>query len=258
MLHAQTAPALSTDSPLMIYTAGPGITAPELLPHAAAQSYVNDHCKDHKQGKITFSLIVDANGEPRNVYFLSAFGDMVDVLMLKHVTEDRFKPGTLNGQPVAIAESLDVFVRSCLHSQKDKNGQEELVLYFSAEPQQTLRPPVDPPLQTVLVSGTGLSKNPSDPDPPAALKGGSFTNPTRLVTSGFVPKIDPRIFGPGDYAVSVVVDRYGMPHRMKVLRSSHSGLEKQLAGIVYFYRFKPAMKNGEPVPATTVIELSDR
>jgi hypothetical protein len=204
--HCQ-APQL-TEAPVKIYSAAPGIIPPELLPHPVSEPYVSDHCTGNQQGKISFSLIVDADGTPRNIFFLQPLGTDLDVLALKHVTEVRFKPGTLNGQPVAVAESLDVSLRTCLRDEKDAHGQTRMVLHLAAEPEQELEPPVDPPSEVVLVSGTGLSNKPSDPDAGVFKVGGDVKGPVPFPFGDSMFALERQLLGRGDYKVSVLVDRH--------------------------------------------------
>ncbi|MGA8087199.1 MAG: energy transducer TonB [Terracidiphilus sp.] len=251
VLTAQSA----SDTPAKIYSAGPDVTAPELLPHQVSQPYVNDHCTGDQQGKVTFSLIVDANGEPRNVFFLHPLGADLDVLALKHVTEDHFKPGTLNGQPVAVAESLDVSVRTCLRDEKDARGQARMVLHLAAEPEQELKPPVDPPQQVVLVSGNGVTPTPEEPNPLVYKVGGDVKPPHYFPPSTDEMRFARGLLDLGDYKVSVLVDRNGMPSSIRILDSAQPGKEQQIARIMSVWRFRPAMLNGRPVPARTEISL---
>jgi hypothetical protein len=254
LLITQTSQTPTEGDPVKIYTAGPGITAPELLPHTAPEQFVADHCNGDQQGKISFSLIVNASGEPRNIFFLQPLGTDLDVLALKHVTDDRFKPGILNGLPVAVAESLDVSLRTCLRDEKDEHGQKHMVLHLAAEPEQELKPPVDPPQQVVLVSGNGVTATPDDPNPLVYKVGGDVKQPHTFPPSADEMRFARGLLDLGDYKVSVLVDRNGMPSSLRILDAAQPGREQQVAGIVRLWRFKPAMVNGQPVP--TRIEIS--
>jgi hypothetical protein len=255
ILNAQTPSAPLAAASVTIYAAGPGIIAPELLPLTIPRQYVSDHCKGEEQGNVVFSLIVDTTGEPRNIFFLNPIGDDLDLLALKTVIEDRFKPGTRNGSPVPIAESIDVSVRTCLKDEKQADGKQQTILHLASEPQQHLKPPVDPPQQVVLVSGTGLSANPSDPDEGILKVGGDIKAPIPFPTPDSTRMLVRRFLRGADYKVSVVVDRYGMPTRLKILDAGQPGHEQLVAGLVRLWRFKPAMRNNEPVPTRTEFRL---
>jgi hypothetical protein len=251
LLTAQSAPG----NPVKIYTIGPGITTPELLPRVASEPYVSDHCSGDAQGTASFSVIVNAAGEPRNIYFLRPLGSDLDVLALKRVTEDRFKPGSLNGTPVAVALSLDVSVRTCLRDEKDAHGQTRMVLHLAAEPEQQLKPPVDPPQQVVLVSGNGVTPTPDEPNPLVYKVGGDVKPPHYFPPSADEMRFARGLPDLGDYKVSVLVDRNGMPSSIRILDSAQPGREQQVARIMSVWRFTPAMLNGEPVPARTEVSL---
>ncbi len=255
---AQSQPADSPQNPEKVFPFGSAITAPELLPHVTSKPYVSDHCKGNEEGKVTLSVIVDANGEPRNVYFLNPVGDDLDVLALKHALEDRFKPGAKDGKPVAVAANLELTIHTCLRDEKDAQGKQQVVLHQASEPQQRLAPPTDPPQQAVLVSGSGLTPNPSNPDAGIFTIGGDIKAPVEFPSAPATAAAIQRLLGGGVYKVSVVVDRYGMPERLKILDAEQPGREQQVAGIIRLWRFKPALRNGEPVPVRTEVKINSR
>ncbi len=55
----------------------------------------------------------------------------------------------------------------------------------------------------------------------------------------------------GVCAISIVVDTRGYPQNPRVVRSLGMGLDEKALEAVSRYRFKPALKNGKPVPAIT-------
>lgn len=254
---AQPQPA-DSQTPEKVFAFGSGITAPELLPHPATKPYVSDHCKGDEEGKVTLSLIIDTNGEPRNVYFLTPIGDDLDVLALKHALEDRFRPGAKDGKPVAVAASIELSLRTCLRDEKDAQGKQQVVLHLASEPQQRLMPPLDPHEQVVLVTGSGLAPNPSTPDAGIFAVGGDIKPPVEFPPAPSTNAAVQRLLGGGVYKVSVVVDRYGMPERLKILDAEQPGREPQVAGIIRLWRFKPALRNGEPVPVRTQVKINSR
>jgi Gram-negative bacterial TonB protein C-terminal len=64
-----------------------------------------------------------------------------------------------------------------------------------------------------------------------------------------------RFLDGADCKVSVVVDRYGMPSRLRILDAGQPGHEQPVASIVRLWRFKPAMRNNEPVPVRIEFRL---
>jgi TonB family protein len=62
----------------------------------------------------------------------------------------------------------------------------------------------------------------------------------------------------GIVLVSLIVDTHGRPQEIKVVRPLGMGLDEKAVEAAGKYRFKPAMKNGEPVPVTVIVEVNFR
>lgn len=245
----------SQPPPVNIYTPGPGIAAPQLLPSAIPHTYANGNCRVQEDGTATFAVIVDATGQPRNIYFQNPIGDDLDLIALKEVLGDRFKPGAQGSAPVAVATSIAVTLHTCLTETKNAQGKSQDVLELSSAPVQELKPPVDPPRQALLVSGSGLSANPADPEAGIVENpAGDVMPPVQFPPTKTTLAEASRLLR-GQYKVSVVVDRYGLPQRLRILDAELPGQEHAIAGIVRLFRWKPAMKDGAPVPARTTAGL---
>jgi len=54
------------------------------------------------------------------------------------------------------------------------------------------------------------------------------------------------------------VDAHGYPENPRVVRSLGMGLDEKALEAVQRYRFKPAMKDGKPVPVTILVEVNFR
>lgn len=242
------AQAPQPDTPVSIYTAGSDVTSPQLLPSTLPHTYAMGNCRANEDGAITFSLIVDAAGQPRNIYFLQPNGDDLDLIALREVIGDRFTPGARAGAPVAIAASVQITLHACLAEQKDARGKTQDVLQLVSAPVQEIKPPVDPPKQAVLVSGTGVSNNPSDPISDVKKLEPGIAKPVAFPPSNFALSQGRILLGPGRYKVSIVVDRYGLPERLKILDAELPGREQQIAAFFRLFRWNPALKDGAPVP----------
>jgi TonB family protein len=59
----------------------------------------------------------------------------------------------------------------------------------------------------------------------------------------------------GICVVSLVVDAEGVPQNVRVLKGLGSGLDKNALEAVKDYRYLPAMRDGEPVPAVITVEV---
>ncbi len=58
--------------------------------------------------------------------------------------------------------------------------------------------------------------------------------------------------------LSLIVDAQGNPQRVQVVRHLGKGLDKKAVEAVKQYRFKPAMRHGEPVAVEVNIEVNFR
>jgi TonB family protein len=259
--QATTAPSSQTDAQstrVKVYTVGPDVSAPELLPPNPAP-IPEEKCKNKEDGKVTLSVLVDATGKPRNLTFLKPLGSALDRLAFQLVAADRFKPGTRDGAPVVVAQSVEVGIQACNEEKKDEAGKKISQLRLRAQPVQRLEALPEPPNETVLKSG-----EPSWNDPQVANsrvyrggKGVSAPVPLNAPTAEFTKEA--RMAGhQGVCIVSLIVDAQGRPQEIKVLRALGMGLDEKAVEAVGKYRFKPAVKNGEPVPVRVAVEVNFR
>lgn len=58
--------------------------------------------------------------------------------------------------------------------------------------------------------------------------------------------------------IAIIVDAHGYPQNPRVVRSLGMGLDEKALESVRRYRFKPAMKDGRPVPAMITVEVDFR
>ncbi len=62
----------------------------------------------------------------------------------------------------------------------------------------------------------------------------------------------------GNVQLTIVVDEHGLPKDIKVSRSLGLGLDQKAMEAVAKWRFKPAMKDGKPVPVYATVEVNFR
>ncbi len=60
--------------------------------------------------KVVVGMTVDATGKPSNLKILQSLGPGMDNNVLRAISQYRFTPGTLDGQPTAIPLTLEVVV----------------------------------------------------------------------------------------------------------------------------------------------------
>ncbi len=249
--------ALSTQSPVAdaqparvkVYAEGPGVTAPQLLP-LNLPLLSDKNCEEKGKGKVVLSVIVDATGRPRNLMFLQPLGTDLDKLALKIAAADRFTPGTRQGAPVAVAQSLELDLKACLEKTKDNAGKKISVVHLIGPPVQKAAALRNSPEETVFASD----------DPPHAYRVGNgvtfpvflYSQPAQFSDEARRDKFQ------GTCVLSLIIDAQGMPQDLKVVRKLGHGLDENAVAAVSHDRFKPAMKNDEPVSVQTEVEVSFR
>ncbi|MGD0346666.1 MAG: energy transducer TonB [Terracidiphilus sp.] len=247
---AYTRPAAQT-----AYYAGPGITAPELLPVKVTDA-ATGRCK-HFDATAVLSAVVDATGVPHNVYFLHPIGNDLDTMVLKLALAERFKPGMHDGAPAATVDSVEVNLKACIEKQKNETGQKIEVLRVQSVPHQILSLQ-EPPSEgaTLTLSSTSPSQ-PGDRDRVPRNVGGGISAPRPILQpeAEFSDKARKERLQ-GMCLVALVVDEHGMPQNVHMIRKLEPSLDQKALDAVNRYRFRPAMKNdGTPVPVFITVQI---
>lgn len=229
-----------------VYAVGPGVTAPELLPLNLAPIPA-EKCKKKVDGKVVLSVLVDESGQPRNIVFLKPLGSDLDKLALKLVAADRFKPGTSDGKPVVVAQSVEVDFQACIDEINNDAGKKASWLRLRAQPEQKLGMLPQPLDEIVLASGNrGITR-----------VGGGVSAP--VVIHSIEPKFSDEATRSnigGVCIVTLIVDAHGMPQNVRVTQKLGYGLDEKAIEAVNHFRFKPAVKDGEPVEVKVSIEIN--
>ena len=106
MYDAASAAALG---PLRVST---GVVAPKLIKSAGLPAIAGlSEAFIPGDTTVVVSMTVDAKGKPTNVSIEQGFGPVVDQEVLKAVSNFRFEPGTLDGQPFALPVRLQVVIQ---------------------------------------------------------------------------------------------------------------------------------------------------
>lgn len=241
------------------YYAGPGVTVPELLPFAPAEP-VSGHCKKF-DGTVVLSAVVDANGVPHNIYFLSPLANDLDKLALNVATFDRFRPGSRDGNPVPVVISVKEKLSACIEKNKDETGREISLVRLRSVPVQDLellQPPRPGATLTFIIDDSPLQL----PKAPVALPSRVFSDisapqvlksvEARYSDSARATKLQ------GVCLITLIVDVHGMPQSIKLSKSLEPGLDQNALYAISHYRFTPAMKYGTPIPVQVTIEVDFR
>lgn len=242
-----------TPETVKVYEPSKPVTEPRLLPPAEPADFPKD-CSNTMEGESELSLLVDTNGQPRNLMFLRPSGTIADRFAIVIASADRFAPGTLNGEPVVVAETLDVKMEACIGLVKDEAGKLESGWLLKSTPKQKLKKPKNPPQVANL----------APPNAPAAVKVGMVKRPDFfgngesapvLIYSEYANYTPTHPGTKGSCEVSLMVDAHGLPEDLHVLKKLDPGLDQSALAAVEKYRFFPAIKADEPVPAAVVVSV---
>jgi TonB family protein len=101
-----------TTTPLRVST---GVDAPKLIHTVAIESDSNPNWDVFvADRKTVVEMTVDATGKPNDLKIVKSLGTVMDRNVLAAVSQYRFTPGTLDGQPTAVPVNLEVTLRSPL------------------------------------------------------------------------------------------------------------------------------------------------
>jgi TonB family protein len=239
-------PALKTrpaTSAAEIVDLGPDVTAPILIPRIVP-SFDRSSCgKKSFQGKVTFSFVVDAEGVPSKIIMLTVLGNDLDRLAILILASDRFKPGTRGGIPVAVREAAEIRLHACVSIQEE-SGKLNQRIGVDAQPEQSFGKIPKSNRDEATVK-----------EQPA--KGVTAPVPLNNVEASYTDEARKAQIE-GMCIVSVVIDSYGFPQNPRLMKSLDAGLDLMALEAVEHYRFRPAMKDGQPVPVMISIEVNFR
>jgi TonB family protein len=253
---AQALPPVS-EAAVPVYSSADGLTAPRLIPVELALAPV-EACRRKEDGKVSLFFVVDTAGVPRNITFDRPLGSDLDRLALRVVGADRFNPGTLNANPVAVAQRVEVSLKTCRQESKDSSGKRNIFLRLRSIPDQSFSTVQKGSSSTVLTTPATLQEL-ENGTAQIYKVGGSITPPMVLNSPQADFTDDAREHKiSGTCVFSLIVDSQGMPQDLKLIRALGYGLDENAAEAVHQYRFKPAMKNGEPVSVRIGIEVTFR
>ena len=241
---------------IRVYAPGSGVTPPRLLPQTSPFERVKE-CKYDWSGEVVLSLLVGTAGRARNIMFQRPSGSILDPYAIQLASEDRFQPGTLDGKPVVVAESLQLKIEACLADVKDTEGKISGAWVVKDSPRQKLKKPKNPPQEVVFAPleepGSDVLRKVHRPEYFGAVRSAPvilFSEPARYTPKGEGAEIG------GVCKISLVVDAHGLPQNLHVLKSLSPGADQSALAAVSLYRFFPAIEDEEPVPAAIVVDVA--
>jgi len=223
-----TKPSAPTPDKDGVFSLGDGITPPELT-NAVAAAYPPDATEaDHPHVSV-LSLVVGIDGVPINVQVVNPHGSPFDEFAIAAVQQSRFQPGSLNGKPVPVLVHVRV----------------PFFHFTSAVPRLMLR----------YAQIGSFRPRPNDLNG----IGSGVTPPKAIVTA--MPEYSEQARRQkiqGVVVVSMLVTEEGLPTDIRVERSFGYGLDEKALEAAAKYRFKPAMRDGNPVSQRITVEMNFR
>lgn len=211
-----------------VYSAGPGILNPIVLERAAAV-YPADARPEEVNGACLLSLVIDADGAPAGIQVLRTHGAAFDAAAIEAVKQTKFEAGSLDGKPVPVR----IYARTRFFEDQ-RPAYPRIITQFGMN-------------GFGQFPAGGIASRPYD-KPPVALyaPAAQYSEQARKAKAQ------------GVVIVSVLVTEEGSPSDIKILKSMGMGLDESAMECVSQYRFKPAMKDGEPIAARIVVEVNFR
>ena len=252
-------PSQQEDAPrdrVRVYAPGSGVESAVIVPMVAAPSKI-EKCGNKLDGEVVLSLLVDTNGMARDIMFQSPDGSDIDRFAIAVAKFDRFKPGTLDGKPVVVAESLRLWIESCVLTSKDAAGKIVTERIIKKVPHQKLEKPQSPPQEAVLapidLPESDIARTVTRPD----YFGPTMSAPVLIhsVDAPYTPSTK-GAWITGICKLSLVVDANGLPRNVRVLKPLDPGLDRTALIAVNMYRFFPAIEDEEPVSAAVVVSVN--
>jgi TonB family protein len=237
------------------------VSPPELIPPATRLT-TPEHCKGKIKGRVRLSVIVDAQGAPRNINFLEPLGNDLDKLALLTMDNDRFKPATQDGNPVATAQIVTMELNACESESTGEGEKNAIALHLRSLPEQHFSPLADIPKHVILgpTVAQNLAKqyNEHHFDKVGQYKNGTIISAPKLIryTEAQYTLQARKESVSGICLVSLIVDTNGMPQKIRVVRPIGYGLDENAIEAVSHYRFQPALADGFPVAVPIQVQVN--
>ena len=204
-----------------VYFVGPEVSAPTLA-HPVPAIYTDEMVKSKVAGMSTWLLVIRADGTPTDAHVVQALGTPFDQAAVDAINRSKFEPGKLTGKPVDVRVGVIVPFRYGKYPSTP----------FIAVIERDLDP-------------TANGWNSANSQPAA----------THTVSASFSSDAIKARYQ-GIALISTLVGTDGLPGAMHVTRPIGMGLDQVAIDAVKRYRFRPAMRDGTPVPAQINVEVS--
>lgn len=250
---AAASPAALPPGTVQVYLPRSPVKPPRLLPPAEPVDFPK-HCTDTSVGESELSLLVDTDGRARNIMFLRPSGTLADRFAVIIASRDRFAPGTLNGKPVVVAETLRVKAEACIGLEKDASGKLVPNWLLKSAPKQKLKKPKNAPQVAELAPLKSEDKKKAITVRRPDFFGNGESAPV-LLYSEYADYTPSQPGTKGACEVALVVDEHGLPQDLHILKKLDPGLDRSAVDAVERYRYFPAIRGNKPVPAALVVRV---
>ncbi|HEU5352763.1 MAG TPA: energy transducer TonB [Terracidiphilus sp.] len=259
MIAQQTPPAAtpsaqaSGDEILTIQPSTTGLVSP-VIQMAELRPAAHKRCKHADEKKVALFAAIDADGRP-HFSPSDASGRMGWAAQL--LQSEHYLPATLNQKPVAVALRIALEVSAC----RDKHAKKDSPVdptRLSRQPKISLEPLGIPVTQVDLSADGAIESFSTDKvqnvvfvvkgrvDPPVFIDAPDVQFPDEL-----------RAVAPeGNCRFDVIVGKDGRVKQFGLSHASNPVFIPSAAQAVSGYLFKPAMRNGEPVPVQIQIVIN--
>jgi TonB family protein len=207
-----------------VYFAVPGIITPVVIDRAPVE-YPANAPDSAVEGMTVLKLVVSEEGTATDIEVVASHGDAFDRAAIDALQRCKFDPATLNGKPVPI----HIFARVRFFEDKRETYPRILAHYG-------------------LGAGIRAPSTRNFDQPPVPLN----AVPAEYSDKARKAKVQ------GVVLVSTMISDDGSPTDIKVVKGLGMGLDEKAVEAVSKYRFRPAMKDGEPVAARITIEVNFR
>ena len=205
-------------------------------------------------GDVELATIVEPSGRPNDILALRTSGDNLGRLALDIASQDRFKPGQKDGIPIAVSITIKMHLEVCIANAADAKGKAAPKVRLLAQPVQGLGPASNQEPSSMIL------------DPPETAETGDLSSPFKIggnVKPPYPINTPEAEFSDaarqkgiqGTCIITLTVDALGLPHNLQVTRSIGYGLDANALEAVKTYRFRPATRDGQPVPVRMSIEV---
>ena len=246
-------PAIAQPANVTVHYAGPGVSAPVLLPPEVSIS-LPKHCFQ-VNGVVKLSALVDENGIPRGIQMLHSDDARLSDFAVGLVAAQRFKPGTYNGAPAAVAIGLTAALHTCALPSKKKSLEEDNPLVLSSHPFVGIVA-LTPPSTSTETAGSLLAASTSSTA--ANHLAGKIIAPRPIFQpSPQYTKEAKRKKITGSCLIGATIDADGVPQNVRVVVSLEPSLDRSAIQAIETWRFDPALQDDDvPVPFELTVAVT--